>query len=465
MNIAQAKTSIQAGFRTSPASQSFVDLAFTPRRVFIVLLDFFLSFSFFTAATWLSPWKTVGSFDLSLLIFAGIYSFSFCSLGLGIGFYEWRHRFSLVNILGVGTLISFLSLVVSLAVSYFLFYRFLGRITLISGVSGAYLATCLVHLAIRFFLFRNPYRFTILGSSDCAERIVKNFEGHQSSFYCYINWEVCVPNSETAVVDLIKAQISDVVVTQQGLSDTSTIDLALEAAERGFRVVSDVDFYCNIFERIPIKDIQGDWILFKGVNTRRFFNVFVKRFTDIVLSSFAIILSLPLMIVIAFAIKLTSKGGMFFNQPRMGQYCRPFIMYKFRTMKIEQSNREATGGFTAANDDRVTLIGRIIRPLHFDELPQLFNIFMGHMSIVGARPEALSFARKMMQEIPLYRLRYLLKPGLTGHAQLLQGYAMDTVEDTYKKLSYDLFYICFNNFFMDLRIMLRTVFLLAKRSR
>jgi len=168
--------------------------------------------------------------------------------------------------------------------------------------------------------------------------------------------------------------------------------------------------------------------------------------------------------VMALSIKLSSPGPILFTQMRQGRFFEPFRVFKFRTMRHE-GDGSAEGGFTRVGDTRVTAVGRILRRAHLDELPQLFNILRGEMSLVGPRPETLEFARKMDAELPLYELRYLVRPGLTGHAQLKQGYAMDTVLDTRTKLSYDLYYLCNYSIRMDLQLLLRTVLLLLRGSR
>jgi lipopolysaccharide/colanic/teichoic acid biosynthesis glycosyltransferase len=162
------------------------------------------------------------------------------------------------------------------------------------------------------------------------------------------------------------------------------------------------------------------------------------------------------MVAIACAVKLSSRGGVFFVQERQGRFGRPFRIFKFRTMSV--SNENAPSRFTSQVDARVTRVGRVLRKIHFDELPQLLNIFMGDMSIVGPRPEMIHFARMMQHAIPVYQLRYIMRPGLSGLAQINQGYAGDNVKETLEKLSYDLYYIKNHSFWMDLMIIVRTIF-------
>jgi lipopolysaccharide/colanic/teichoic acid biosynthesis glycosyltransferase len=136
---------------------------------------------------------------------------------------------------------------------------------------------------------------------------------------------------------------------------------------------------------------------------------------------------------------------------------RPFRIYKFRTMRVEHSDEAGGAGFAGADDPRITGIGRLLRGSHLDELPQLINIVLGEMSLVGPRPEPLEFARRMAAQVYLYEQRYLVRPGLTGYAQINQGYAMDSVAATKVKLSFDIYYVCHRSLLMDFAIMARTL--------
>ena len=247
------------------------------------------------------------------------------------------------------------------------------------------------------------------------------------------------------------------------MSEQQAIELALISLQANVPVVDDRTFYAHLFERLPLDDVSKRWILEQGLARPQAVVVATKRFADLVGASLGLLILSPVMLVIAVAVRLTSSGPVFFTQTRQGRFFRSFRMIKFRTMRHE-GNGDG-GGFTRVGDDRVTSVGRVLRRAHLDELPQLINILRGEMSLVGPRPETLDFARRMDAELPLYELRYLVRPGLTGHAQLKQGYAMDTVLDTRTKLSYDLYYLCNYSMLMDLQLILRTALFLIRRSR
>jgi len=183
-------------------------------------------------------------------------------------------------------------------------------------------------------------------------------------------------------------------------------------------------------------------------------NAFAKRVMDIVLSLLAIVISSPVMLVVAIAIKYTSPGPIIFKQERIGLHNKPFMMFKFRSMEVQKVTDEEHG-WTTKNDPRVTKIGKFIRKTSIDELPQFFNILIGDMSMVGPRPERPQFVEKFKEEIPRYMIKHQVRPGLTGWAQV-NGYRGDT--SIRKRIEYDLFYIENWSLSMDIKIMFMTVF-------
>jgi len=177
----------------------------------------------------------------------------------------------------------------------------------------------------------------------------------------------------------------------------------------------------------------------------------IKRVMDIVLSLIGLVIAIPLMLIFGIAIKLESKGPVFYSQERVGKNGKVFMLYKLRSM---YQNAEENGAKWAEKDDpRVTKVGRIMRKTRIDELPQLFNVLKGDMSIVGPRPERPIFTYQFNEEIPGFVNRLQVKPGLTGWAQVNGGYELDPAE----KLEYDLYYIENRSIWMDIKIMLNTV--------
>ncbi|MBO4889562.1 MAG: undecaprenyl-phosphate glucose phosphotransferase [Lachnospiraceae bacterium] len=215
--------------------------------------------------------------------------------------------------------------------------------------------------------------------------------------------------------------------------------------------------YMGIIPNRPYtEDIQGLPVInIRHVPLTNTLNAAIKRTMDIVGSIVGIILSSPIMIISAILIKLTSDGPVIFAQERVGLHNKPFSMYKFRTM-IEQTETEEAKGWTTKNDPRVTKVGRFLRKTSLDELPQLFNILVGQMSLVGPRPERPQFVEKFREEIPRYMIKHQVRPGLTGWAQI-NGLRGDTSIE--KRIEHDLYYIENWTFEFDIKIIILTVFI------
>ena len=183
-------------------------------------------------------------------------------------------------------------------------------------------------------------------------------------------------------------------------------------------------------------------------------NMLIKRFVDIFGAVVAIVLFSPIMLIAVIGVKTTSKGPLIFKQERVGLHNRPFQMYKFRSMEVQESEDEKKG-WTRKNDPRVTKIGRILRKTSIDELPQFFNVLKGDMSLIGPRPERPLFVEKFKEEIPRYMIKHQVRPGITGWAQV-NGYRGDT--SIRKRIEYDLYYIENWSMALDFRILFLTFF-------
>jgi exopolysaccharide biosynthesis polyprenyl glycosylphosphotransferase len=188
-----------------------------------------------------------------------------------------------------------------------------------------------------------------------------------------------------------------------------------------------------------------------NVSTRR---RFIKRASDLVFSAIGLVLAAPLILLTGLAVWLLSGRPVLYRQERVGQHNSRFTLYKFRSMRLDAES----GGpvWARENDDRVTAIGRFIRLTRLDELPQLWNVLVGHMSFVGPRPERPFFVDELSGQVPFYRLRHAVKPGITGWAQVKFRYA-DSIESAIEKLRYDLYYVKHLSTAFDLTIVLDTV--------
>ena len=225
---------------------------------------------------------------------------------------------------------------------------------------------------------------------------------------------------------------------------------------RGVYVYSIADFCEQFWQKIPPAYVQDDWFAFtSGFNIlHNRIQAKLKQLIDIVVAAIMIIISVPITIPVAIAIKLSSKGPIFYSQVRTGLNGNKFRVYKFRSM---YQNAESKGiQWAKEKDPRITTVGSFIRLTRIDELPQLWNVFKGEMSLVGPRPERPEFDLQLREKIPYYDVRYLVKPGITGWAQVCYPYGA-SVEDAYQKVAYDLYYIKNYSLFLDLAIAFKTL--------
>lgn len=234
---------------------------------------------------------------------------------------------------------------------------------------------------------------------------------------------------------------------------------------RGIPVEDCHSFYERLVSKIAIRDLSTDWIVRSGGFRREPLVLLTKRILDIGVSTLGLILAAPLALIIALLIKLESKGPVLFQQDRVGQFEKPFALYKFRSMTADA---EADTGpvWAADNDPRVTRIGKIMRKVRIDEIPQMYNVLRGDMSFVGPRPEREFFVNTLKEKIPFYDLRHSVKPGVTGWAQISCAYG-DSEAGAVEKLQYDLYYIKHMNVLFDLQIIFESlkVVLLGKGAR
>ncbi len=245
----------------------------------------------------------------------------------------------------------------------------------------------------------------------------------------------------------------DLVVVEVERDRPAVFKHLLEAAELGFKVVGMPEFYEQAFGRVPVDRLSAAWFMSVLHLYQRPYSRFVKRTFDIVVASLALVVAAPILAAAAALVRITG-GPIIYRQVRIGEAGRPFTMYKLRTMRVDA---EACGAavWAVAEDPRTTSIGRLLRRSRIDELPQLWNVLKGEMSIVGPRPERPELMAPLEALVPFWTRRELLKPGITGWAQVSSGYAFDT-ESARVKLSYDLWYLRHRSLVVDLVICAKT---------
>jgi sugar transferase (PEP-CTERM system associated) len=249
-------------------------------------------------------------------------------------------------------------------------------------------------------------------------------------------------------------QVDRIVV---GLSDRRgklPLNELLDAKMTGVRVEDTETLYERLTGKILLDELKPSWLIFSdGFRARRLTRV-TKRLIDIALSLAGVVLAGPFVLLTALAVRLDSAGPVLYTQERVGENGRRFTLYKFRSMRAD-AERD-TPLWAREDDDRVTRVGRFIRFVRLDELPQLWNVLRGDMSFVGPRPERPYFVEQLAEQIPFYRQRHAVKPGVTGWAQVKYRYG-SSIDDAREKLRYDLYYIKHLSIFFDLTIVFDTV--------
>jgi sugar transferase (PEP-CTERM system associated) len=234
-------------------------------------------------------------------------------------------------------------------------------------------------------------------------------------------------------------RVSRILVALDDRRGRLPVDLLLSMKSHGVLIQDGLELYEQVTGKIPIESLRLGTLLFSsGFHISRFLEIY-KRLASIVFAVVGLLLGLPLLPFIALAIKLTSPGRLFYHQKRVGKDDTIFYCHKFRTMRADA---EADTGPTWAGDEdpRITKVGHFLRTTRLDEIPQLWNVLKGDMSLIGPRPERPEFIEWLQKEIPYYNLRHAVRPGITGWAQVRYKYG-STVEDAKEKLRYDLFYI------------------------
>ena len=316
-------------------------------------------------------------------------------------------------------------------------------------------------------------RVLIVGTDDSAARIAAAVRSLRRGFFEVISVQSADDAGALAPRRLRAERVWGVIVTADACERLEARQV-LRASERGLRMYSDTEFWERQLRRIDVDQIgvgaadaptvesmaagsmaggTGEWQP-AAAGTRGRLDAAVQRITDIVLSLALLVFTLPLMLLTVVAIRLDSQGPVLYRQERVGLHGRPFTLLKFRSMRTDA---EARGPVWAAQrDSRVTRIGSFIRLTRIDELPQLLNVLRGEMSFIGPRPERPHFVAQLEQALPFYRDRALVKPGLTGWAQVNYPYGA-SVEDARAKLSYDLYYVKHRSLLLDLLILVATV--------
>jgi lipopolysaccharide/colanic/teichoic acid biosynthesis glycosyltransferase len=271
------------------------------------------------------------------------------------------------------------------------------------------------------------------------------------------------PEPAATLASLVEREHVDlVVVALEDRRKALPVDDLLQCRLDGVAVIEQESLYERITGKIAVEALRPSYLIFNEGFSRHPWAELAKRAFDLAMGVLILALTWPLMVATAIAVRLDSPGPILFTQERVGRDGRPFVLLKFRSMRADAE--KATGPVWATqNDPRITRVGRFIRKTRLDELPQLVNVISGHMSIVGPRPEREHFVEDLAQKIPYFRQRHVVKPGLTGWAQINYRYGA-SFEDAVQKLQYDLYYIKNKSILFDLSIVFNTIKIVLLRK-
>lgn len=359
--------------------------------------------------------------------------------------------------------------IIALAVIDFIFHSdWFWRSTLLYTMGLAILVLLAARLLLNSFLGSAVFRrrVMVLGAGERAQRLRELAQRPESSFVivAYIAMgdnqrlvEEAIPRS--AIHDLGRfvenLGVSEVVLALQERRNALPLKDLLRIKTKGVHVNDFSSFIERETGRVDLDTLNPSWLIFSdGFSSARMLSSAIKRIFDIIASLLLLVLTLPIIALFAVLVKLDSKGPAFFRQTRVGLYGEPFTLIKLRSMRIDA---EKDGAKWAEKDDpRITRLGRFMRKFRIDELPQAWSVLKGEMSFVGPRPEVPSFVESLEREIPFYAERHMVKPGITGWAQINYPYGA-SIEDSRRKLEYDLYYAKNYTPFLDLVILLQTL--------
>lgn len=346
------------------------------------------------------------------------------------------------------------------------------------GVAGFFVAAPMLTLVWRFLyirIFTAPAfmrRVLIVGAGKAGGTLVKLIDDlWPPPFYLVgliddnpdkinkkIEDQLVIGSSDRILEIMEEESVSDIVVAISGEMQGSTFQTLLDAQERGVEISRMPVVYEELLGRVPIRLLETDWILRSFVDQSRVsgFYEMGKRILDVIGGFIGVVLLIIALPFISIGIFLDSGRPIFYTQTRAGRGAQCYRILKFRTMH-QDAEADGTPQWAKEDDERATRVGRILRKTHLDELPQFINVLRGEMSLVGPRAERPELVELFQEHVPFYRARLLVKPGITGWAQVNFGYA-STIEETVVKLEFDLYYIKHRNLLVDFVILLRTPF-------
>ncbi len=344
----------------------------------------------------------------------------------------------------------------------------LWRSIFVSGVAVGFAAILLVRVIFLGVLDLDMFksRLLVLGAGRLAERIAGVQQGARSRGFGEISFvrmgqeagNVSPVHEQGEIASLrdfaLERQVDEIVTAMEERRGNLPVRDLLDCRLAGIRITDYAAFMERETGKVDLDGFVPSWLIYSQGSTEAQMRLLIKRGIDMLASLVLVTLTAPVVLIAALLVRATSPGPVLFRQERVGQHGRTFMLYKFRSMRLDA---EAGGPkWAAENDPRVTPVGRVIRTLRIDELPQIFNVLNGDMSFVGPRPERPVFVEDLARQLPYYAERHTVRPGITGWAQVNYPYGA-SVEDAFQKAQYDLYYIKNFSVFLDILILIKTI--------
>lgn len=405
-----------------------------------------------------------------LALFAIIFGVSMLAINIGLGFYQREQNHSTKELMARAVLSLYLAVPVAYGIFAFLPFTTLNReLIQLSAMSAAFgiliNRVASTHSVSPGLLTR---RIMVFGTGARALEVKRAHE--KSNPPSAIIGFFPSPNESTSLVplDQILSRSASLCATAQSMKVEEIIVALterrggsmplrelLDCRLQGIRVLDLASYFEQTLGQIRLDSLYAGWLVFGEGFRQGYFRTAIKRLSDIIFASVLLILAAPIMLLTVILIMIESGAPVLYRQERVGLNGRLFNVTKFRSMRCD-AEKNGTAIWAKANDERVTRVGRVIRKLRIDELPQLFSVLKGEMSLIGPRPERPFFVDQLTKEIPFYAVRHSVKPGLTGWAQVRYHYGA-TIEDSAEKLQYDLYYVKNNSLFLDIVILFETI--------
>ena len=398
---------------------------------------------------------------------AFVFAASLVVSNYALGMYD-RHNFaSRPRIFAFSAVAVFLALVVTTVLFGWLGFAHIGRLVLAGTFVFSVASMILLRVVARGMARSAKIQLMFVGRPAVFDKLERQLADLYAGFYhapLFVETDGLNTDCREQLLAAFQQHRPDEIVVE----DDEALMLQVVAASSsilgsGCTIAAHSAYFERLLGQVPVDVIDSRAMLGEGLDIGPHRLELFKRGLDIALASIGLLLALPVMLLVAALVKLTSPGPVFYAQTRVGRYGRTFSIYKLRSMRAD-AERDGAAVWATTNDARVTPVGAFLRRTRLDELPQLWNVLRGDMSFVGPRPERPEFVQDLRTPIPYYDLRHLVPPGLTGWAQVRYRYGA-SVEDARQKLAYDLFYVRRYSVLFDLAICLRTLLAMAKGAR